>query len=180
MSKKLKPEEQVGFEFDAAHYESPGMQRTQRELTRRAMELSGLEKGRVLDIGCGTGLSTEVLAERFDVVGIDPNEAMVAKARAKSLDCRVGSFEKIPFPDASFDAVVSISALQWADYARAAKEVARVLKKSGKLVIQFYPGSEVAALGAAQAFSKWGFTGRIAIDEPKNPKKRKFYLVLAR
>ena len=40
----------------------------------------------VADIGCGTGIATRLLAERgFDVVGVDPNQAMLAEARAIGL-----------------------------------------------------------------------------------------------
>ena len=179
---KTRPEDQAGFEFRPGEYESPGMQRMQEQLTLRAIELLGIDSGKVIDIGCGTGYSTKTLADAgFDVVGIDPNEEMVEKANERKLDCRVGSFDKIPFPDRSFDAAVSISTLQWVeDYRLAAKEVSRVLKYSAKAVFQFYPESEEDALRAAKAFAREGFKAELAIDNPKNPKKKKTFLVLER
>ena len=175
------PERQPEYSFKPGEYESPGMRRTQEELTRRAIELLGLGKGRVLDIGCGTGFSTQVLADAgFDVAGIDPEPAMVAVAKARGLDCREGSFEKIPFKDREFDAVVSVSALQWADYRKAAKEVSRVLGYNAKAAIQFYPENDDDALAAAKAFAREGFKATLAIDNPKNPKKKKTFLVLER
>jgi len=181
--RKVRPEDQPGFEFRPGDYESPGMRRMQERLTMRATELLGIEGGRVLDIGCGTGYSTEVLAGYgFDVVGIDPNEMMVKKAKKHhhGLDCTVGSFEKIPFEDHSFDAIVSISALQWADCKKAAKEVSRVLKYTARAVMQFYPASDDEAMRVARAFAKEGFRAELAIDLPKNLKKRKVFLVLKR
>ncbi|MFC2175060.1 class I SAM-dependent methyltransferase [archaeon] len=179
---KTRPEQQPGFEFRPGEYESPGMKRMQEALTERAIELLGIESGRVIDIGCGTGYSTQVLAdEGFDTVGIDPNEEMVKKAHERKLLCSVGSFENIPFEDREFDAAVSISSLQWVtDYKQAAKEVSRVLKYSSHAVFQFYPETEEDAMKAAKAFAREGFKTSIAIDNPKNPKKKKTFLVLER
>lgn len=179
--KKIRPEEQPAFEFEPADYESPGMRRSQERLTMRAIELLETEGGRLLDIGCGTGYSTAVLAEHgFDVVGIDPNGKMVKKAKSHGLNCTIGSFEDIPFSDLSFDAVVSISSLQWADAKKAAKEVSRVLRYTARAVMQFYPESDEDAMRVARAFAREGFEAKLAIDLPGNPKKRKVFLVLKR
>ena len=178
---RTKPEHQAEYSFKPSEYESPGMRRTQEELTRRAIELAGITGGRVLDIGCGTGFSTQVLADAgFEVAGIDPSKEMVAAAKARGLGCSEGSFEKIPFKDREFDAVVSVSALQWADYRKAAKEVSRVLKYSAKAAIQFYPEDDEDALRAAKAFAREGFRATLAVDNPKNSKKKKTFLVLER
>jgi ubiquinone/menaquinone biosynthesis C-methylase UbiE len=171
-----KPEEY----FKPSEYESPGMRRTQEELTRRALELLGEKRGRALDIGCGSGFSSLVLQDAgFDVKGIDVAQAMVDKARERGVDAQVASAEKLPFGDSEFNAVVSISAFQWVkDKARAAKEVDRVLKQDGVVVIQFYPESEAEMLRDAKAFSAAGFEGQLAVDNPANPRKRKIFLVL--
>lgn len=181
MAKKIKPEDQVGYTFAPEEYESPGMKRMQEKLTARAIELLDLEEGKILDIGCGSGFSTQVLYDYgFDVVGIDPNEEMVNKAKERKLDCVVGSFEKIPFESQTFDGIISISALQWADYKKAAKEVSRVLKNKAKAVMQFYPESEKDAIRAARLFADQGFKTELAIDNPENPKKKKIFLLLDR
>src|SRR5262245_39607483 len=71
----------------------------------------------VLDVGCGTGVLACAAAERVvpggHVVGIDPNEQMLAIARGKraDVDWQTGRAEDLPFDNASFDAVVSQFAL---------------------------------------------------------------------
>jgi SAM-dependent methyltransferase len=69
---------------------------------------------RVLDIGCGNGVpATRLLAERFDVTGVDMSDVQIARARrlvptATFIRADVASVE---FPQGSFDAVVSFFAL---------------------------------------------------------------------
>lgn len=69
---------------------------------------------RVLDVATGTGFVALLLAELgHEVTGVDASEAMLAHARAKAADGRVavrfveGVTEKLPFADASFDAVTA-------------------------------------------------------------------------
>lgn len=65
---------------------------------------------RVLDLGCGNGLpSTKVLAERFDVVGVDVSRAQIERARANvpAATFIVGDLGDVDFPAASFDAVTA-------------------------------------------------------------------------
>src|SRR5262245_58736481 len=75
----------------------------------------------VLDVGCGTGVLACAAAERVvpggHVVGIDPNEQMLAVARGKRTDIewRMGRAEALPFDNASFDAVVSQFALMFVE-----------------------------------------------------------------
>lgn len=91
---------------------------------------------RVLDLGAGTGLLTRPLVETgHDVVAVDPSEAMLAVLHERSPQVRtaVGTAEQIPVDDASVDAVTVAHAWHWFDPARAAAEVARVLRPGGVL-----------------------------------------------
>src|SRR3989338_10914348 len=93
---------------------SSSMRLQQEKLTRRAVELSGVETGRVLDAGCGAGFSTAWLKQAgFDVVGIDVAPEMVKHAREKGLRVTLADVRKLRFEKHVFDLVISISAFQW-------------------------------------------------------------------
>ncbi len=83
------------------------------ELAKGLIDLAGGRRGdRVLDVGCGTGLLTAELAAVAGgdhVAAIDPSEPFVdaCRRRVPAADVRVAAAESLPFPDSSFDAVLS-------------------------------------------------------------------------
>jgi SAM-dependent methyltransferase len=87
----------------------------------------------VADVGCGTGISTRLLAERgYDVVGVDPNEAMLEKARAAGGARYVkGEAAATGLPDASVDLVTVAQAFHWFDLGLAFREMRRILRPGG-------------------------------------------------
>jgi len=92
---------------------------------------------RVLEIGCGPGEFAErVVRElRTRVVAIDQSPRMVALARERGVDARLGDARDLPFDDASFDCVVANWVLYHvAELDRALAEVVRVLRRGGRLV----------------------------------------------
>lgn len=120
----------------------------ERRFRGRLAELARLERGQsVLDVGCGTGGLVQA-AKGFvgaggTVAGIDPSPEMVARARRKAagagVDARfeVATIQALPFPDATFDAVLSSLMLHHlTDEGRAQglAEVARVLKPGGRFL----------------------------------------------
>jgi ubiquinone/menaquinone biosynthesis C-methylase UbiE len=96
---------------------------------------------RVLDVATGSGNAALAAARRgCDVVGIDYVPALLARGRrraeAEGLDIELveGDAESLPFPDASFDAVVSVFGAMFApDHAAAAAELARVCRPGGRI-----------------------------------------------
>jgi SAM-dependent methyltransferase len=91
---------------------------------------------RVLDVGAGTGLLTEVvLGAGHDVTAVDPSPEMLAElvARLPAVTAAVGSAEALPVDDASVDAVIAGQAAHWFDPAPAAREIRRVLRPGGVL-----------------------------------------------
>lgn len=104
------------------------------------LKLAGPMSGwRVLDLGCGDGLLTSELKRRgVDVVGADASQSMLAAARQRDSDlvlCQARA-EQLPFPDASFDAVVAVTILCFVkDAGRTFAEISRVLRPGGRLVI---------------------------------------------
>ncbi len=95
-----------------------------------------------LDVGCGDGALASELARRGAIVtGLDPDPAMIAAQRQAGIEgaqLRLveAKAELLPFPDASFDAVLAVAVLCFVrDAERAVVEMARVLKPGGRLVI---------------------------------------------
>ena len=111
---------------------------------RLLLGLLGDPAGRqILDIGCGDGALACTLAARGAVVtGVDPDPTMLAAARGRAERAGIlttfvaGSVDRLPFPDASFDVVVAVTVLCFVpDAAGAVREMARVLRPGGRLVI---------------------------------------------
>jgi SAM-dependent methyltransferase len=90
----------------------------------------------VLDLGAGTGKLTRVLARHFaSVTAVEPDAEMRALIRdAEALE---GSAEAIPIGDTSVDGVFCAEAFHWFDWPVALREIARVLRPGGILVLCF-------------------------------------------
>ncbi len=109
----------------------------------RLLRFAGVRRGdRVLDVGTGSGIVAIAAAQRgARATGVDPTPALLEKARENAaianedgIEWQHGAAERLPFPDASFDAVVSQFAHMFAtDPAAAAAEMLRVLKPGGCL-----------------------------------------------
>ena len=95
------------------------------------------EAGDALDVGCGEGRVSRLLRDRgVDVVGLDvaPRLVELAQEADSGGEYVVGSAEQLPFPDASFDAVVAFNVLMNVDDPEAAvAEARRVLRPGGQL-----------------------------------------------
>jgi SAM-dependent methyltransferase len=87
----------------------------------------------VADVGCGTGISTRLFAERgFDAIGIDPNESMLSFARKGGLGrYLLGEATATGLPDRSVDLVTVGQAFHWFDVPRALAEFRRILRPGG-------------------------------------------------
>lgn len=97
-------------------------------------------RGRVLEIGAGTGLGFRYYAAGARVVAVDPDVSMLRRARARARASRASILlvaadaEHLPFRDGRFDeAVVALAMCTIPHPARAVEEVARVLRRRGTL-----------------------------------------------
>ncbi|MFQ5909255.1 MAG: class I SAM-dependent methyltransferase [Thermoplasmata archaeon] len=142
-----------------AWYETPFGRYAHRLEMKKILEcLDSIHGKRILDLGCGTGVYSIVLAERkAGVVAVDSSLKMLVSASKKiRLDgdevgivlCRA---EYLPFKDKSFDFVLSVTTLCYVDEVRRAiAEMWRVVKPTGRIVI-----------GEINKLSAYGFQKRI-------------------
>jgi 18S rRNA (guanine1575-N7)-methyltransferase len=172
----------------------------QADMTNRALELLDLqEPSFILDIGCGSGLSGEILSgvEPEDGgphtwVGMDISASMLAQALERDVEgdmllADIG--QGIPFRAGTFDAAVSISAIQWlcnAETSDVSPEgrlkrffdgLYASLRRGGRAVCQFYPKNMQQRTMISQAAIKAGFGAGILEDDPET-KNVKVYLYL--
>jgi len=137
----------AAFDARAGGYEGGCLGRLHQQIADRTAGLAlqvAPAPGRVLDVGCGTGYLLRELAGRcpqaVELVGVDPAPGMIAAARGAGGDERLrwaeGTAESLPFPDGSFDLVVSTTSFDhWADQQAGLTECARVLRPGGHLML---------------------------------------------
>jgi ubiquinone/menaquinone biosynthesis C-methylase UbiE len=129
-----------------------------REVYTRLAALAGIGPGdRVLDVGCGTGYLTGIVAPivgaRGHVTGVDASAPMIHYARRRAPgNCSyiIGEGQALDLPDAGFDVAVSSVAVHHipaADRPQAVGEMFRVLRPGGRLLIAEFrlPANPVAA-----------------------------------
>jgi 18S rRNA (guanine1575-N7)-methyltransferase len=176
------------------------IQNIQASMTRRALELLDLKcPSLILDIGCGSGLSGEILSAvdpedggPHTWIGMDVSPSMLDIALQRDVEgdlllADIG--QGVPFRAGSFDAAISISAIQWLCSAESSETspagrltrffngLYASLKRGGRAVCQFYPKNDVQRNMITQAAVKAGFGAGILEDDP-GTKSVKLYLVL--
>jgi SAM-dependent methyltransferase len=106
----------------------------------------------VLDVGCGTGISSrQFQAAGCRVLGIDPDAQMAAFARNRGLEAEVSKFEDWYPAGRTFDAVVAGMTWHWVDPVAGAAKAAQVLRPGGRLAVFWYVFQPPPALGEAFA-----------------------------
>lgn len=115
------------------HLMTAGLDRCWR---KRAVQ--GLH-GNVLDVACGTGdMAVELLRQGCSVTGVDLSKDMmaIAKRKAPQAEYRLADVERLPFGDASFDAVTcAFGVRNFVHLEQGLHEMLRVLKPGGRMVI---------------------------------------------
>jgi ubiquinone/menaquinone biosynthesis C-methylase UbiE len=118
------------------------------QLTRWGLSHVEIEPGfTILDVGCGGGRTIETLgsmAREGRIFGVDYSSASVAVARERNrasiergrVDISEGAVSSLPFADHTFELVTAVEThYYWPDLPRDVREVMRVLKAGGALVI---------------------------------------------
>jgi ubiquinone/menaquinone biosynthesis C-methylase UbiE len=150
--KPLNPEEKLQQEFNrwAEAGEGEKMRAHHLDIAQKTIRTMDLRPGeRVLDLGCGSGWATRLLARLVagtpessgQVVGLDISDEMIRQARAESKEFKnvlflCGSAQQIPWEENFFDKVLSIESFYYyPDQDRALKELFRVMAPRGRLFI---------------------------------------------
>jgi len=126
--------------------EGPKMEQHHLDITLKTLRRMDMRTGeRVLDLGCGSGWATRLLARMVGddgkIVGLDVSDEMVRQAREASKEFAnvlyvQGSAEQIPWEDNSFDKVLSVESFYYyADQNQALRELFRVMAPNGRLFI---------------------------------------------
>ena len=140
------------------------------------LSLGGPASGeRVLEIGCGRGVGTQIILERFGadhVTAFDLDPDMVERARRRlapegdRVEVEVGDAEHIDAPDGDFDAVFDFGIIHHIlNWRAAVKEVARVLRPGGRLALWWNEGRG----------GSWWWEAEQTRIEAGNPRYRRGY-----
>jgi len=201
-SARTRPEESgpadLFYDETEAHkyLHSSRMIEIQTTMAERALEMLCLPEGSqslILDVGCGTGLSGEVLEEAGHTwVGIDISRDMLCVAQRREVEGELAHTDMgvgLPFRQGVFDGIISISAIQWLCYSndesnprqrlhRFFQSMYKCLRRGARAVLQFYPqNAEQLQLITASAM-RAGFGGGLVVDFPHSTKAKKYFLVL--
>ena len=155
-----------------AYWEEKGDRVNRKRLDQIATYIQPGE--RVLALDCGAGVMARKLADKgAEVIGVDMSHVAVAMTREKGIEAYQVDLdvEPLPFPDGSFDTVLSDSGLEHRFHVeRALDEAVRVLRPGGKLVLSLPNlGHWICRL--------WLLRGRFpyVIDSPTDPTHLRFF-----
>ena len=129
------------------------------------------DKYSILDLGCGTGKSTEpiftqIKRDEVSVTGVDPDEAMLEEARlsAKNKDLPItylnASAEKLPFEENTFNAIITGAAFHWFATKRTLLKIKSVVKQNGVFFVFWvqYVDTSKPAIGE-EIYEKYPWQG---------------------
>jgi ubiquinone/menaquinone biosynthesis C-methylase UbiE len=128
-------------------------------------------QGRVLEVGCGTGLLLERLSCCGDPVGVDVSAGMLKRAHGRLGERGAGNLvladaQRLPFEDRSFDSAVSTFALTAVpDLDAALAEMVRVVREGGTVVVLSVGDPESGSRLTRLATAAWRAAGDIIRDE---------------
>jgi len=152
------PRVETGHRWVAAVYDWFNSASEWRIMRQYRPIITGEARGRVLEIGIGTGFSLSHYQQADQVIGIEPDPHMLKRAEKKlatlglnNVELRLARAEDLPFEDASFDAVISALVLCTVhDMPRSLAEAKRVLKPDGTFRFMEHVRSDESFMGTIQ------------------------------
>jgi SAM-dependent methyltransferase len=132
------------FDDIASHYDASLPPHVAEHYLQKRIDfvLAHCPRGRALDVGCGTGtLAARLAGVGYDVAGIDPSEGMlgVLRTRAPGVEAVQAPGTAIPFPDDSFDLVLSVAVMHHiadrGDVHGTLAEMTRVCRPGGRILV---------------------------------------------
>lgn len=109
-----------------------------QKIYEKIVKYTDLANKNILEIGCGDGRISSLLSEESDsLIAVDSDEKKIrqAKAHISGVDFRIGSGEKLNFPNNFFDIVIFTLSLHHQNSQKAISEATRVLKIGGKILV---------------------------------------------
>lgn len=114
------------------------IENSDQKIAEKIFQFTDLNGKVVLEIGCGNGRVTSLLADRSaSLIAVDPDPVAIEEARrvVPGVDFRIGSGEKLDFSNRWFDLVLFTLSLHHQDSESALCEAQRVLKKDGEILV---------------------------------------------
>lgn len=155
-------EYKIMYEAEDVHWWYRGLRGTLFTMLR--LDRANSRALRILDAGCGTGGNLAALQQAgYDAQGFDFSPVAVEFCRARGLNkVGLGSITNIPYPDNTFDVIISCDVLNDAgtgDEARALEEIYRVLRPGGRVFLNlpafsFLKGEHDRATDVARRYTK--------------------------
>lgn len=142
MSKQASPRADAVYDRVAAFYDLYTAPMDAFGGRRARQRLFGQARGRVLELGVGTGLNLQAYPPGITLTGIDISPQMLARGRRRArrlgmhADLEVADIEQLPYPDASFDTVTAACVFcSVGDPVRGLREAARVVRPEGQVLL---------------------------------------------
>ncbi|KAF2454769.1 methyltransferase domain-containing protein [Lineolata rhizophorae] len=196
----LPPDLYYNDTTSAQYTTSSRIQSIQAQMTHRALSLLNLSApSLILDVGCGSGLSGSILSSvpgsaggPHTWIGLDISASMLGVALEREAEGDLflaDAGQGVPFRPGTFDAAISISAVQWLCNVESGTESAEgrlnrffsglyaALRRGGRAVCQFYPRDDRQKDLICGAAKRAGF-GAGLLEDGVGTKQEKKYLVL--
>jgi ubiquinone/menaquinone biosynthesis C-methylase UbiE len=152
----------------------------------------------IVDLGCGTGFSSEILLENgFKVIGIDILQDMIIKAREKKKNLKerkkyelvLADINHLPIKTNKIDHIISISSYNFITFGyenygervkllgETARYLNKILKTGGRIIIEFYPKDDHELDIFTKSFINNGFEGFMVKSNPRQKSGQTFLLL---